>query len=579
MSESSGVRNLRAVFEAKAESTSPPSRGRSPIGSEGGRSTSSRPISRIRASFVAVERSGEGGSQLGLRKLSSGGENHLTLDGGSDTKMSGSSIAPEQKEHVKTNGVNGTEQGPLAGVKGEEGSHLSGSKAAENSSADTPSSSQKEPAKKPESEPVTLNVPLRINGDGVNETDNTTKATNNLGSVLKGSPFEAADDEAGPAEEAPKPAKSEKVPTKSNDKKSIVEKGKAEAKDIADKGKAVVKGGPSGSTATTAQSKPIPKPVTINMKKDTSVPAKLSATTAPDGAKSPATASTASKSPITPTRQLPSKTTSPRQPATKTLSPRLGSTATKEATDATGTEETDRKKATGSKPSRMSTASQSSLRTKATTSTSTVPAAKKPAISSSVKPKSPTVPISLSSRLTAPTASSAAKTNGSSRESLVGRTNASTTLSRKPTATKDPPASKPALAKAKPASRPSMTSSTDEVKPHAEPKPADESFLARMMRPTASSASKIHEKVETKSPPRKLAAHKPKRKSEHGGETKAPEGTETAAASTEQHEADAPTESEATASNGLGITSQNGQGEPEPVSTESASAEPVAAAS
>src|SRR5947207_15440587 len=69
-----GVRNLRAMFENKtgdpATSTSPPSRGRSPAGSEA--SLSSRPVSKVRASFVAVERPAEAGQgqQWGLRKAS-----------------------------------------------------------------------------------------------------------------------------------------------------------------------------------------------------------------------------------------------------------------------------------------------------------------------------------------------------------------------------------------------------------------------------------------------------------------------------------------------------------------------------
>jgi hypothetical protein len=71
-SGNSGVRNLRAMFENKGgdQSTSPPSRGRSPSGSIN--SGSSRPVSKVRASFVAVERPGDIGQapQWGLRKAS-----------------------------------------------------------------------------------------------------------------------------------------------------------------------------------------------------------------------------------------------------------------------------------------------------------------------------------------------------------------------------------------------------------------------------------------------------------------------------------------------------------------------------
>ena len=67
---SGGVRNLRAMFENKTgdQSNSPPSRGRSPSVSVA--SSTSRPVSKVRASFVAVERSGEQGQLWGLRKAS-----------------------------------------------------------------------------------------------------------------------------------------------------------------------------------------------------------------------------------------------------------------------------------------------------------------------------------------------------------------------------------------------------------------------------------------------------------------------------------------------------------------------------
>ncbi|KAG0645712.1 hypothetical protein D0Z07_8789 [Hyphodiscus hymeniophilus] len=71
---SSGVRNLRAMFENKDVSTSPPDRGRSPTGSigPGSNGTSPRPLSKVRTSFVAVERSGQTGSQMGLKRENSG---------------------------------------------------------------------------------------------------------------------------------------------------------------------------------------------------------------------------------------------------------------------------------------------------------------------------------------------------------------------------------------------------------------------------------------------------------------------------------------------------------------------------
>ncbi|KFY05936.1 hypothetical protein V491_08943, partial [Pseudogymnoascus sp. VKM F-3775] len=70
-SNAGGVRNLRAMFENKDDSTtSPPqNRGRSPAPSiAGNNSASPRPLSKVRTSFVAVERNGQSGIQWGLRK-------------------------------------------------------------------------------------------------------------------------------------------------------------------------------------------------------------------------------------------------------------------------------------------------------------------------------------------------------------------------------------------------------------------------------------------------------------------------------------------------------------------------------
>jgi len=69
-----GVKNLRAMFENKHsdQSTSPPSRGRSPNGSVSSANPNSRPVSTVRASFVSVEHPGETSqpAQLGLMEQS-----------------------------------------------------------------------------------------------------------------------------------------------------------------------------------------------------------------------------------------------------------------------------------------------------------------------------------------------------------------------------------------------------------------------------------------------------------------------------------------------------------------------------
>ncbi|MCJ1332696.1 hypothetical protein MMC10_009390 [Thelotrema lepadinum] len=97
---SGGVRNMRALFEAKNEQQSPPSRGRSPAASsESVRSTSSRPISKVRASFVTVEKSGSFGPMLGLRKTSD------AVDPASSTgKIEGEGVESQSQNTEQTSG-------------------------------------------------------------------------------------------------------------------------------------------------------------------------------------------------------------------------------------------------------------------------------------------------------------------------------------------------------------------------------------------------------------------------------------------------------------------------------------------
>ncbi|KAI4731386.1 hypothetical protein E4T49_00999 [Aureobasidium sp. EXF-10728] len=119
--------------------------------------------------------------------------------------------------------------------------------------------------------------------------------------------------------------------------------------------------------------------------------------------------------------------------------------------------------------------------------------------SKSTRPRSPTRPIKVSSHLTAPTAASAARQDSQPPK-------ASVSVSR-PAVTNRPQTRAPA-ASAKPVARPSVASTSsapkkNESKPTAAPKGSDDSFLARMMRPTASSASKVHDKTEVKSPPKR----------------------------------------------------------------------------
>ncbi|KAK6003227.1 hypothetical protein QM012_001072 [Aureobasidium pullulans] len=116
-----------------------------------------------------------------------------------------------------------------------------------------------------------------------------------------------------------------------------------------------------------------------------------------------------------------------------------------------------------------------------------------------IRPRSPTRPIKVSSHLTAPTAASAARQDSQP-------TKASISVS-KPAVANRPQARAPA-ASTKPAARSSLASTSSvpkktESKPVNASKGPDDGFLARMMRPTASSASKVHDKTEIKSPPKR----------------------------------------------------------------------------
>ncbi|KAF2863398.1 hypothetical protein K470DRAFT_255104 [Piedraia hortae CBS 480.64] len=109
--------------------------------------------------------------------------------------------------------------------------------------------------------------------------------------------------------------------------------------------------------------------------------------------------------------------------------------------------------------------------------------------SPTTKPKT-TKPVDLPSRLTAPTAASRAKHETAPTSAFNGKTSVASSRT-KPAVSK--PAPRPSISRGPP---PAATASK-------KPATSDGSFLERMMRPTAASASKVHEKFEVKSPPRR----------------------------------------------------------------------------
>ncbi|KIL85532.1 hypothetical protein FAVG1_11026 [Fusarium avenaceum] len=127
------------------------------------------------------------------------------------------------------------------------------------------------------------------------------------------------------------------------------------------------------------------------------------------------------------------------------------------------------------------------------------------------KPKSPTKPVHLPASLTAPTAASGAKTGRQARPTASSQTLGVPARPASRASSAGAGASAAKKVKRQPSSvgrsRPSL--GPPPKKPAEQPQtkkdaPVDESFLARMMRPTAASSSKTAEKVPT-TPPKKTA--------------------------------------------------------------------------
>ena len=456
-----GVRNLRAIFETSEHPTaSPPSRGRSPAHSEA--SIHSRPVSKVRASFVVVERSGdiEDGQHWGLRKISN-------VTAMADIK--------QELEHAPV--VNGA-----ANTYESANTHESA-----NIHESEPNGVHDEPG----SQPLLQQT-----------AHDTTEG--GLGSILKGSEFETsppgskAQAEPSGASQAPKSPTSQKkdlAASRSNGKGTP----RSPSKSIGSKIKEVVsanhnKPPPPSKLNTTKEARPTKPPPTRQVP-----PARVSpkSPTSPRTPRAPVSPDTeklmARGSPAKPMRLLQSANIEKPMTRGSAAKPMAVLQSAKNAIASqhgkkpmTVPRET---RATSLQPSHPASGRQvpSSPKTNGV---------KKEAapVPSESKPKSSRVPASIA----APTAASAA------------RSGHATTLGRKPTVTqRDPSGAKSttsAVPGAKQAPRRSLPGQTHgPVKAQARTSTArkapDDSFLARMMRPTASSAQKAHEKVAPSSPP------------------------------------------------------------------------------
>ncbi|EER42646.1 conserved hypothetical protein [Histoplasma capsulatum H143] len=440
-----GVRSLLARFENNNNnsSTSPPSRGRSPIDQDG--TGSVRPLSKVRASFVAVERTGQSGSppMWGLRKAADLDSNNTI------NNNSGANNSPGKLIRTISSGVDDV------GSPIERSVTTSSSNSADKGAVMSGSLSSSSPD---------------------NRNKNNTNANNNnnngglLGSGNLNKPWAA---------KLPSRLMDSPTPGKQSASEDILMV--AATTEGKDSGKVKSKGGPQENMQQEKEGAPIAaapiyEPVVTSGKNVVGNDA--------NNATSKKSSTKELKSPL------------PRTPRTPTTMTNLIAKTTPK--------ETDRPRA-------------------AVTKQPIQPAADKAHKALS----SPTKPIRLPNSMVAPTASSAAKSNVDGRPASQAGTRISN-LARKPSSLRSDrnnsskstgPIGSAIQKPAKRASSLAPQKNTAHDRPRSRVsnvgavRPPDESFLARMMRPTASSASKMHEKIEIKSPPRGSGPPKVRRKS------------------------------------------------------------------
>ncbi|KAI9715486.1 MAG: hypothetical protein M1812_005962 [Candelaria pacifica] len=473
---SSGIRNLRAMFENGNGPTSPEPRGRSPAAE--GHGESPRPTPKVRTSFVAVEKSGQmapkldSGDTRSTAKDNNTGSSAINDVADRETNVGKDASQISGKDTVKTNGQVAAQDAHDSTVNGDPeaaGSTLTGQEA----------SMSKEESKGTQSSTVAPTTAQKADQPAATEAANEAKATKQhetLPPITKAKDVGQSD---GSVDVLKSPRKDTvpQSPSKPN--------GSA-------------KPGLSGSRArmnrpsldTEASTKSSPKSLaTMRSAKSPKTPTTPSAPKAATPTSTSKSAATSKPSPLPKTSTKPN-VSSPRQPAISSNTSTAGSAL--------------------NRPSRASITAKPTSRTSPAT---------KP------RPKSPTRPARIPAAATAPTASSAAKTgaaqstvapgsktattslytssNGIRRQpSAVNRSSAASNIRKQPPRPSVPPQNGP---------EPSRSRVSN-----VGPKPSAEGFLARMMRPTTSSASKTHEKTEVKSPPKRASNVNPKRKSGEG---------------------------------------------------------------
>ena len=536
-----GVASLRARFESKDESTSPPSRGRSPAGSLSVTGDGPHPVSKVRTSFISVEPSGQMGDLHASEEL--GNKVHvMNGDGAGEFTTNG------EVEKPKTNGVdlNSQESTKKEGKMAED---TTPKRFPEKKDSTAPESPNRMDSAPPTANPDKPKSVAEDKAAAIPPSDTKEVAASSdsaapngepipLGSILKGSPFEqdASKGEAsndGETSVSAEPAQSSEPQAPGASTPSV----NREPKDA-----------PTQNAGLQSKAKTPPRPPPGGKK----LPPQLASSTRGKSEHK-------SQTPTSPAPSTPKNAATPsKQPILKS-SPKPASKEPKKGAPK------ENGKTTVERLSRPSVAP------KAPAAAPRPPAKKPPSRSpptlTKPRPRSPTRPVRLPSSATAPTAASAAKLDAAPAATAKFRDRVpsnSTSMRQKPARTSLPAVSKPAEnAKHKLKSRLSTASS----------KPPEGSFLDRMMRPTQSTSQKTHEKVEAKTPPKKASGARPKRKSDasekaknENPETKGKQSMETASSPPMQAPANP---SEIPRVNGV----NNGTEEPAPASVAPVSTE------
>ncbi|KAL8918628.1 MAG: hypothetical protein Q9172_005344 [Xanthocarpia lactea] len=521
MSGFAGFADLRAKFENRND-TSPPSRGRSPVGQESVKGSGRK----IKTNFIPVERSGQMCPSIDQSESMGSNKDHTSVTEGAKDPKPG--MNGEETDEPKSNGI------AAASGKLEEGQELP-NKEPRSEATNNIGKGNLELAEANDSDainpdkPVTAeddNAPPMLPSDPKDEEAVSGGAAlvpraESLGSLLKGSEFEA---EKKPSSKISSPKKTPEKGTTPSNPSTPVKKNEGSPKTTPAKaaGTPNINGAPKAKSAMSSRNavnKPQVQP--------TAKPAETSSPAAENP--SPPVSETTPASPTT-------NKSPPKQPSNKPASPKQHMPKQqRQSEDAPKPAEKDRKKPTLQKPSRLSTSTKPTQSAGPATTkpngkaATVVPRRSGPHSPSTVKPKprSPTRPVRLPGGATASTAASSAKTGSTvlprpeSRAAVPNPTKPST--SNKPSGTQGPPKPATANIRTKPP-RSSLPAPTAEQR--AKPKPRTSiastkapgnDFLSRMMRPTQSSASKTHEKAEQKTPPKKRISGRPKRISDENG--------------------------------------------------------------